>query len=229
MNVANYDEIKNDKRVNIIYCWTNLINGKVYIGQTTDRRGIMKRYADHKNYSVNVNSPNYNKPLPSAIRKYGINNFKLEVIDVADTIEELNKKEMYYIEKYGSLINRNGYNIREGGNNTTLTKDIRDKMSKAHQKESLGEEKYSKQLECLAKGRFKSGKDNPSYGTGVIYVAINVETEQIYEFNSRLDAVEFVKGNKSELYKASRGKQHKSKKYPNGNYYKGYLWYTKER
>ena len=188
MDVINYNEIKNDKRINVIYCWTNLINGKVYIGQTTDKRGIMKRYADHKNYSENINSPNYNKPLPSAIRKYGINNFKLEVIDVADTVEELNEKEMYYIEK------------------------------------------YNKQLECLAKGeKFKSGKDNPSYGTGMIYIAVDVKTEQIYEFYSRLDAVEFVNGNKGELYKASRGKQHKSKKYPNGNYYKGYLWYIKER
>lgn len=230
MDVINYNEIKNDKRINVIYCWTNLINGKVYIGQTTDKRGIMKRYADHKNYSENINSPNYNKPLPSAIRKYGINNFKLEVIDVADTVEELNEKEMYYIEKYNSLVSGNGYNIREGGNNTTLSDDIKNKMSEAHKKENIGEEKYNKQLECLAKGeKFKSGKDNPSYGTGMIYIAVDVKTEQTYEFYSRLDAVEFVNGNKGELYKASRGKQHKSKKYPNGNYYKGYLWYIKER
>ena len=63
----------------------------------------------------------------------------------------------------------------------------------------------------------------------MIYIAIDIKDNKEYRFDSRVDAVKFVNGNKSELYKASRGKQHKSKKYPNGNYYKGYLWYVEER
>lgn len=228
MEVANYEEFKDNKNQFVIYCWTNLINGEHYVGQTTDSRGVVKRYRDHKNYAKNPNSPNYNKPLPKAIRKYGIENFKMEIIHVGKDVEELNVMEEYYIQQYQSLTTQHGYNIREGGNNTTLTEETKNKMSQAHKRESIGEEKYKEQLKNLEKGR-KSGKENSAYGSGCIYVAIDVKTGERYEFYSRLDALYFVKGNKGELYKASRGKQHKSKRYPNGNYYKGYLWEAIER
>ena len=50
-----------------------------------------------------------------AICKYGWNNIKHEIIDTADTLEEANHKERYYIEKYQTHDSRYGYNCTNGG------------------------------------------------------------------------------------------------------------------
>ena len=67
----------------IIYKITNLINGKVYIGQTT--RTLEERMNEHYRKSDIV--------VDKAIQKYGRENFSTEVVDDADSIEELNEKE----------------------------------------------------------------------------------------------------------------------------------------
>lgn len=206
-----------------IYLIRNKINNKLYIGQTINN--FDKRYAN------NIILNTHNKHLKSSLEKYGIDNFIIiKEFDKASSKEELDLLEDMYIKIYNTTNDKYGYNKRFGGHRGKNSEETKHKMSEAHKKESIGEEVYNKQLECLAMGnKFESGKNNPSYGTGMIYIAIDVKDNKEYRFNSRLDAVEFVKGNKSELYKASRGKQHKSKKYPDGNYYKGYLWYVEER
>lgn len=91
----------------IIYKITNLINGKVYIGQTT--RTLEERMNEHYRKSDIV--------VDKAIQKYGRENFSTEVVDDADSIEELNEKEIYWIRKYDSILPL-GYNQCNGGNNT---------------------------------------------------------------------------------------------------------------
>lgn len=91
----------------IIYKITNLINNKVYIGQTT--QPLKKRWADHcKPSSTNC------AVLHRSILKYGRDNFSIEIIDTAVTLEELNRKEAYWISYYNS-ITPNGYNLQSGG------------------------------------------------------------------------------------------------------------------
>lgn len=95
-----------------IYKITNIINEKVYIGQTT--RDLNKRFIAHKN------SPNFkhteNFPLARAIKKYGWENFTTELIDTADCLDELNQKELFYIKKFNSLVEGGwGYNLKGGG------------------------------------------------------------------------------------------------------------------
>ena len=87
-----------------IYKITNLINGKVYIGQSID---IEKRWEDHKFYSGKENTA-----IQSAFKKYGISNFSFEVIEEC-LKEELDAKEIYWIAKYDSF--NNGYNLTQGG------------------------------------------------------------------------------------------------------------------
>lgn len=97
-----------------IYKITNLINGKLYIGQTT--KSIEKRFVRHINDALNGLDTHFAK----AIRKYGKDNFKIELLDdSAKDQEELNQLENYYIHKYNTL--QNGYNetdstFRSGGN-----------------------------------------------------------------------------------------------------------------
>lgn len=93
-----------------IYKIINLINGKIYIGQSIN---INKRIKDHFWKSTCQKDVSYNSPLHSAIRKYGKNNFTWEVIEECD-ISEIDKKQQYYIQYYNSLV-PNGYNILTGG------------------------------------------------------------------------------------------------------------------
>lgn len=97
-----------------IYRIINNINGKVYIGQSTD---IEKRWIKHKNAPFNENSNCYNTPFSRAIRKYGTDVFSFEIIEQCLN-EELNEKEIYWISFYNSTNKEKGYNICLGGNNT---------------------------------------------------------------------------------------------------------------
>lgn len=94
-----------------IYKITNLINNKSYIGQSIN---IEKRWYEHKYKSQCNNDNSFNSILHMAFRKYGIENFKIEVIEELKTPEQLDEKERYYINFYNT-ITPYGYNILEGG------------------------------------------------------------------------------------------------------------------
>lgn len=89
-----------------IYKITNQLNGKIYIGQSND---IIRRWNYYKNPP---NSLGYKSLIIAAIQKYGIDNFKFEVIEEC-SVEELNVKEIYWIAFYDSY--NNGYNLTRGG------------------------------------------------------------------------------------------------------------------
>ena len=98
----------------LIYKITNRINGKVYIGQTT--RPLTVRWKQHCN-PANTNCI----ALHRAIQKYGKENFTVEQIDVACDIDELNEKEIYWIKFYDSVNSEKGYNLKVGGEHTTMS------------------------------------------------------------------------------------------------------------
>lgn len=89
-----------------IYKIENLLNGKVYIGQSVN---IEKRWQDHKN---RAKSHTASYTITNAMNKYGIDNFSFEVIEQCP-IEELDSKEQYWIAYYDSY--KNGYNETIGG------------------------------------------------------------------------------------------------------------------
>lgn len=95
-----------------IYCFTNLINNKQYIGQSID---ILNRKNQHYYRYKNLNDTGYNMPIHLAFRKYGWNNFSFEILEEC-SIEELDKKEIYWIKKKNTL-SPNGYNVLPGGQN----------------------------------------------------------------------------------------------------------------
>ena len=89
-----------------IYQITNLINGKIYIGQTNN---IQKRWANHK-CSIDPNMV-----IARALHKYGVDNFRFEILLRGLTPEEADKKEVELIKEKNSLV-PNGYNVATGGN-----------------------------------------------------------------------------------------------------------------
>lgn len=91
-----------------IYKITNTTNGKVYIGKTLHT--VEERWAEHRNDFLKDRCSK--RPLYSAMRKYGIDNFEIEAIEECeDTV--LSERERYWIEVYGSF--KHGYNATMGG------------------------------------------------------------------------------------------------------------------
>lgn len=90
-----------------IYKIVNKVNGKSYVGQTI--HDIKTRFRNHKHASLTQNTYLY-----KAMRKYGYDNFTIEEIDVANNLDELNNKEIYWIKQLNTKV-PNGYNIVDGG------------------------------------------------------------------------------------------------------------------
>lgn len=90
-----------------IYKIENLVNGKVYIGQSIN---ILARWSDHK-YKLE-NNLHENSYLQNSWNKYGAENFKFQIVELCSK-DNLNTKECEWIKKYDSF--KNGYNLTGGG------------------------------------------------------------------------------------------------------------------
>lgn len=97
---------------NEVYKITNKLTNKVYIGITNQGSGA--RYRHHW-YESRIGEPS---PIHRSMTKYGEENFTLEIIDFADTYDELKEKEKYWIKWYNSTDRSIGYNLTEGGDGT---------------------------------------------------------------------------------------------------------------
>lgn len=89
-----------------IYQIINDINQKIYIGKT--EFSIEKRFKEH--CSDAFRDKNEKRPLYAAMRKYGVENFHIELVEETDNPEE---REIYWIEQKRSF--KNGYNATIGG------------------------------------------------------------------------------------------------------------------
>jgi hypothetical protein len=90
---------KNAKPNWVIYKITNVINGKIYVGKD--------KYNNPKYFGSGL-------VLKQAIKLYGIENFKKELIEFCKSEEEYNQREIYWIKQLNSFC-PNGYNINTGG------------------------------------------------------------------------------------------------------------------
>lgn len=116
----------------IIYCRTNIVNGKKYIGRTTDE--YKRQWAWN-----NLKSSYSGILINNARRKYGLSSFtysvlsKCEADDKKELDEMLNSLEMYYIEKYNTKA-PNGYNLTDGGEGVSGYKQTEDVIKKRVEK-----------------------------------------------------------------------------------------------
>lgn len=86
-----------------IYKITNIFNGKVYVGSALDVFNV--RIPKHKRDLINLK--HHSIKLQRSYDKYGIDNFKFELIEECKK-EQLIEREQYYIDLYDSY--KNGYN-----------------------------------------------------------------------------------------------------------------------
>lgn len=89
-----------------IYQITNNINGKIYIGKT--EFSLEKRFKEHCKDAFKRTEEK--RPLYAAMRKYGIENFEISLIEETEISEE---REVFWIEQKRSF--KNGYNATKGG------------------------------------------------------------------------------------------------------------------
>lgn len=123
-----------------IYKITNNINGKIYIGKHKYSRPTLDE--SYRASGVYINR---------SIEKYGWQNFTQELIDTADTLEELNHKECYYIKLY-QCQHPSGYNLTDGGDGLSNPSDeVREKMASKKRGTKQSEDTKSKRIASLKK------------------------------------------------------------------------------
>lgn len=149
----------------IIYKTTNLINGKIYIGQASGKRSLST--SDYLGSG---------KTLKQAIKKYGVENFKRTLIDIGENKKDLNRKERFWINFYDARNCSIGYNIHLGGGGTLSGKDHhdvsgknnpmygRDAWNKGTKTGPRPEETKLKIAEVMIKNGVSKGKNNSMYG-----------------------------------------------------------------
>lgn len=135
-----------------IYCITNLVNNKKYIGSSID---ISRRINRHKN-RLN-NNCHANIYLQNSWNKHGEQSFKFEVIEECSK-DNLINRENYWITYYNCLDTEYGYNRREAGPRGTFTLEVRKHLSKMQRGRKQSPETIEKY-----KGK-RSGENNGMYG-----------------------------------------------------------------
>lgn len=149
--------------MNYIYCYTNKLNGKKYVGQTNN---IDRRKREHRSAANNPNNKDYNYLFHQKLREYGEENFIFSILEET-TPDKVNEAECFWIKEMHSHIQENGYNLTLGGDQPPSS-DI-----------------YGKDIEEI-KGLIKNGvsyiKISEKYGISIPHIsAIN---HGIYYFNS---------------------------------------------
>lgn len=110
-----------------VYKHTNKVNGKVYIGITSQK--LNDRFKNGNGY--------FGTYFANAIKKYGWNNFTHEILIEGLTKDEAFEKERYFIEAYQSNNRNNGYNITSGGDGARdLPAEVLDRIRESNIKYS---------------------------------------------------------------------------------------------
>src|SRR5271157_5139950 len=109
----------------VIYLITNLINDKQYVGQTT--LAVEERWKRHCQPGPGPIS----MPIVKAIQKYGKHNFKIEVLQECNSLEEMNSRERWWAETLHTF-SPTGYNLKAGGGRGSTSQLVRDKIGRSN-------------------------------------------------------------------------------------------------
>ena len=94
------EDYLNQIREGVVYIYTNLVNGKKYVGQTSKQVGYKNRFLIHCKCIENPGSCIFHK----ALKKYGVNNFELVLVEDNIPEELVDNKEKEYIMKYNTFL-----------------------------------------------------------------------------------------------------------------------------
>lgn len=187
-----------NERYGVIYKITNLINNKVYIGQTT--MPIRDRWRIH---CSRTNTCRFR----SDIEKYGKANFSIEEIDFGNSRAELNFKERYWIDKENSLW-PNGYNVRRGGYDINYSEESRKKMSRNHADFS-GEKnpRYGAKASIETRERISKALKGKYCGADSFFHRAVINLDTMERFETATEAAKRYHKKTSSIVSACRGYQ----------------------
>jgi len=111
-----------------IYLITNLLNNKIYIGQTNNPS---LRWSQHKS---NAKYNRVNQLITRSIKKYGSSNFVFEIIAMCKHQKDIDLLEEIIIQQHNSRDREIGYNIDLGGNTSPRTPEVLKKISESLKK-----------------------------------------------------------------------------------------------
>lgn len=150
-----------------IYKITNIITNKIYIGYTS-QKNINRRFYQHKYEAFNTDEESNHSYLYQSMRKYGTENFIIEIVYEFDQIlQNWEELEKYYIKKYNS-IRPNGYNILQGGNKPPT------KYGNENNKTKIKDEELPLLYQMLK---------NPKNSYSQIAKKFNISVSQLYNIN----------------------------------------------
>ncbi len=141
-----------------VYCFTNILNNKKYIGKYCG--SIDQLYS---RYNREIKNKNIKRHIVNALRKYGVNKFKFEIIkDNIINEEELNNLEILFISKFNSY--KNGYNMTPGGDGgpTFLGRSLTNEHKEKIRIGNLGK-KRSKETKLKCKMATVKRLNDPNY------------------------------------------------------------------
>ncbi|MFW9873539.1 MAG: GIY-YIG nuclease family protein [Candidatus Thorarchaeota archaeon] len=128
--------VKEEKKpYGYIYIVMNNFNGKNYIGKT--EKTPEERWKNHLKDARALERAREANPykkisgthLNNSFNKFGSEAFSLKQIDVAYSLDELNKKERHYVKEYDSMNPDKGYNMREGGEGAKPRPEVIEKIT----------------------------------------------------------------------------------------------------
>lgn len=166
-----------------IYKITCLVNNKVYIGQTSQT--VKDRFRKH----MGSHKDEHDTKFYRAVRKYGTESFIIEQIDTASTQQELDEKEVYWINYYDSV--NKGYNMistpgKRGGDtlsNHPNKKEISEKIrkSKIGDKNPMKDPKNSSKIRGSKNGMFgRTGGSNP-WSRRIVVLDSNMKLYKVFD------------------------------------------------
>ncbi|WEG19062.1 NUMOD3 domain-containing DNA-binding protein [Alkalihalophilus pseudofirmus] len=196
-----------------IYVTTNINNGKRYVGSKVFSYPSGKK----TNWESYLGS---GKALKSAINKHGRESFYKEIIYIANSVEELEQMETYYILLFNAAVSKDWYNIKEGSNLSGSSikgktdveiKLLKNKLSTANKIKwkSKSEEEKVRWKENISRGHSTRSTEDKEITKIKLRVTLNNKTpqEKLNTINKRILTYEQKTEEEKEIFSTKVSKE----------------------